>query len=195
MEHAVISWLSAYGAPALFVLLALGVVGLPVPDETLLLLAGLLIRQGRLHPVNATAAALAGAMTGITLSYGLGRFAGFPLLERYGPRVHVDAAAIARVRAWYDRSGKWLLAGGYFIPGVRHLTAVVAGASKLPGATFVTFAYTGAAMWVCCFLVIGYVLGDQWRGLVANLYRHSLIAGLLAVVAAGGFVYWKFRRR
>ncbi len=50
-------------------------------------------------------------------------------------------------------------------------------------------------MWVCCFLVIGYVLGDQWRGLVANLYRHPPIAYLLAVVATGGFVYWKFRRR
>lgn len=60
MEHAIASWLSAFGAPALFVLLALGVVGLPLPDETLLALAGVLIGQGRLHPMTATVAAMGG---------------------------------------------------------------------------------------------------------------------------------------
>jgi membrane protein DedA with SNARE-associated domain len=140
MEQTVTSWLSAYGAPALFALLALGVVGLPVPDETLLTLAGVLIGQGRLHALTAVAAAIGGAISGITLSYGLGRFAGLPLLLRYGSRLHVDATVIARVRRWYDRAGKWLLAGGYFIPGVRHLTALVAGASKLSVGTFMGFA-------------------------------------------------------
>ncbi len=143
MEQAVASWLSDFGAPALFVLLAIGVVGLPLPDETLLALAGVLIGRGRLHPVTAAAAAIGGAMTGITLSYGLGRFAGLPLLLRYGSRVHVDTAVITRVRAWFDRFGKWLLVGGYFIPGVRHVTAILAGTSKLSVGTFMAFAYAG----------------------------------------------------
>ncbi len=75
------------------------------------------------------------------------------------------------------------------------MTAVVAGASELSAGTFATFAYAGAAIWVCCFLTIGYAFGDQWRGLAADLYRHPLIACLLAVVATGGFAYWSFRRR
>jgi membrane protein DedA with SNARE-associated domain len=179
----------------LFALLALGVVGLPVPDETLLVVAGVLIGQGRLHPVTAAAAALGGAMTGITASYGLGRFAGLPLLLRYGSRLHLNTAVVTRVGAWFDRAGKWLLTGGYFLPGVRHFTALVAGASKLSVGTFMVFAYAGAALWVSCFLTIGYVVGDRWRELVADLHRHLLVASLLVVALAGGYAYVKARRR
>jgi membrane protein DedA with SNARE-associated domain len=194
VEQAIASWLSGFGAPALFVLLALGVVGLPLPDDALLALAGVLIGQGRLHPVTATVAAMGGAMTGITLSYGLGRIAGLPLLLRYGPRLHMDTAIVTRVGTWFDRTGKWLLTGGYFIPGVRHVTAIVAGASKLPFRTFMAFAYAGAVLWVSCFLTIGYVLGDEWRGLVADLHRHLLIGSLVVVAIAGGYTYFKTQR-
>ena len=194
VEQVIASWLSDFGAPALFALLALGVVGLPLPDDALLALAGVLIGQGRLHPVTAVAAAMGGAMTGITVSYGLGRFAGLPLLLRYGSRLHVDTAVVTRVGTWFDRAGKWLLTGGYFIPGVRHVTAIVAGASKLPVGTFMTFAYAGAVLWVSCFLTIGYVLGDEWRGLVADLHRHLLVASLVVAAMAGGYTYVKARR-
>jgi len=195
MEHAVASWLSAFGAPALFALLALGVVGLPLPDETLLTLAGVLMGQGRLHPAAAAVAAIAGAMTGITLSYGLGRFAGLPLLLRYGSRFHVDMVLIARVERWFEKAGKWLLTGGYFIPGVRHVTAIVAGASKLPVGTFMLFAFPGAVLWVSCFLTIGYVLGDDWRGLVSDLHRHLLVACLVVVAIGGGYAAIRRGRR
>lgn len=193
MEQTVAAWLSQFGAPVLFALLALGVVGVPFPDETLLALAGMLIGQGRLHPVTATLAAMGGAMTGITLSYGLGRFAGLPLLLRYGSRLHIDTAVVTRVGTWFDRAGKWLLTGGYFIPGVRHVTAIVAGASKLPIGTFMGFAYAGAVLWVSCFLTIGYVLGDEWRALAADLHRHLLVAGLVVVAMAGAYTYFKAR--
>lgn len=195
MEHAVASWLSEFGAPALFALMALGIVGLPIPDEAVLTLAGALIGQGRLHPAAAVSSAMAGAMSGITLGYVLGRFAGLPLLVHHGRRLHVDAALFERVGRWFDRTGKWLLTVGYFIPGVRHITAVVAGASKLPVTTFMAFAYTGAAIWVCCFLTVGYVLGDEWRTLVTELHRHMLVAGAVVLVTAGGYLYVRRQRR
>jgi membrane protein DedA with SNARE-associated domain len=179
----------------LFALLALGVVGLPLPDETLLALAGVLIGRGRLHPVTATVAAIGGAITGITLSYGLGRCAGLPLLLRFGSWLHADTAVVTRMRGWFDRAGKWLLVGGFFIPGVRNVTAIVAGASKLSVGTFMAFAYAGAVLWVSCFLTIGYVVGDQWRALVADFHRHMLIACLVVVAMGGGYTYWKARRR
>jgi len=194
VEQALVSWLSEFGPAALFVLLAIGVLGLPLPDETLLALAGVLIGQGRLHPVATAAAALGGAMTGITLSYGLGRFAGLRLLARYGSRLHLDRGMIPRIEAWFERSGKWVLVGGYFIPGVRHLTAMVAGASRLRVGTFMVFAYGGAVLWVSCFLTIGYVVGDDWRALVAQFHRHLLVACLAIAALGGGYAFWIARR-
>jgi membrane protein DedA with SNARE-associated domain len=191
MEQIVTAWLAHYGAPALFFLLMLGVFGLPVPDETLLVFAGLLVSRGELSPVPTATAAVSGAMAGITVSFSLGRFAGFPLLRRYGPSVRVSHAMLDRVEHWFARIGKWLLAAGYFLPGVRHLTALVAGASGLPAWTFAAFAYSGALVWVSCFLVIGYTIGDEWRRLAADLHQQVATAAGLVVVIILAAILWR----
>src|SRR6266498_4731136 len=69
----ILNWVSVYGAPALFVLLMLGIVGLPIPDETLLVFSGYLIYRGTLHPATTWIFAFAGSACGITLSYTIGR--------------------------------------------------------------------------------------------------------------------------
>jgi hypothetical protein len=38
------------------------------------------------------------------------------------------------------------------------------------------------------------VLGDEWRGLVADLHRHLLIGSLVVVAIAGGYTYFKTQR-
>ena len=48
--ESLLDWISHYGYAGLFVLLVLGIVGLPVPDETLLVFSGYLISQAKLHP-------------------------------------------------------------------------------------------------------------------------------------------------
>jgi len=193
MEQFAATWLTHYGAPALFVLLMLGVFGLPVPDETLLVFAGVLVGRGELRPVPVAAAAVSGAAIGITVSFVLGRSAGLPLLVRYGSVLHVTPAIVARVEQWFARIGKWLLAGGYFLPGVRHLTAVVAGASGLPPQTFAAFAYSGAVVWVSCFLLIGYTVGEEWRRLAADLHRQAAAVVGAAVLVVLTVVLWRRR--
>jgi membrane protein DedA with SNARE-associated domain len=97
MEHTITSWLTSFGAPAVFVLLMLGVFGLPIPDETVLLLAGVLIGRGQLRALPTAAAGAGGAIMAITVSYALGRFAGLPLVLRYGARVHIHRSLLIRV--------------------------------------------------------------------------------------------------
>jgi len=48
---------------------------------------------------------------------------------------------------WFEHIGKWALAFGYFIPGVRHLTAIAAGSSGFPFPVFAKYAYGGALLW------------------------------------------------
>ncbi len=188
MEHTVLSWLSDLGAPALFALLALGVVGLPIPDETLLVVAGALVHEGRMNPLTTAVAALGGSMSGITISYSVGRIAGLAFVHRFGRFIHVDDAVLDRAHRWFDRMGKWLLTICYFIPGVRHFAALVAGTSCLSTRTFALFAYSGAVLWTGCFLGIGYALGDQWPDVVQTIHRHTL--AVVAVAAAIGAAYY-----
>jgi membrane protein DedA with SNARE-associated domain len=190
-------WIHAYGVAAIFVLLFLGVFGLPVPDETLLTFAGVLVREGRLHFVPAFLAAALGSMGGITLSYVLGRTVGLGFVERYGRWLHVTRADLDRVEAWFEHSGRWVLMFGYFIPGVRHFTALVAGSSRLPAAVFARFAYAGAAVWALTFITLGWYVGARWEAALASAHRHLLVVGIAVAVLAVAYALlhrWWMRR-
>jgi membrane protein DedA with SNARE-associated domain len=183
----VFAWVTAHGYGALYLLLALGVVGLPIPDETLLVFTGYLIGRGTLNPVGAFAAAVAGAWTGISGSYLLGRTLGVGAVHRYGKYIHFTEDRLAYVHRWFDRIGHWMLVAGYYITGVRHLTAVVAGMSKLEFPTFMAYAWTGGALWVTTFLTLGYLLGENWRQ-VAELVNRYIVYASVAIILAG--VLW-----
>jgi len=190
-------WIASYGYLAIFLLLVLGIVGLPVPDETLLVFVGYLVQQGSLHPVAAFASAYAGSVCGISISYAIGRLGGVYVLHRYGPRLHLSGSLLVRVHAWFNRIGKWTLIAGYYIPGVRHAIALVAGASELRAADFCLFAYTGAFLWVTSFVSMGYFFGKEWRLLSGKIHFYIFIAlGIIVAAAAGShFLYQWWRRR
>ncbi len=189
-----LAWLLHYGYAGLFVLLLMGIVGLPIPDETLLAFSGYLISKGKFHPGSTFAAAFAGSACGISLSYLIGRTAGYQVARRYGRYVRLTEQRLNQVHRWFDRIGDWLLAVGYFIPGVRHFTALVAGMSKLDYGKFALFAYTGAAVWVATFLSIGYLVGENWQPVMQAVHHYTL-ASLLVVAIAGAALWWIRIRR
>jgi membrane protein DedA with SNARE-associated domain len=188
-------WIAEYGYAGIFSLLVLGIVGLPVPDETLLAFAGYMIFQGRLRPVPTFLSALAGSMCGITLSYFVGRLTGYVLIEKYGPKLHIRMERVQMVHDWFRRIGRFTLTFGYFVPGVRHLTAYVAGASELEYPVFALFAYVGAVLWAGTFLSLGYFLGEQWTRLPGAMHRYAFIGAALAAAAALAYLLWRRRRR
>ncbi len=176
---------SQYGYFGIFSLLLLGVLGLPVPDETLLAFAGFLVSRQQLHPVPTLLAAFLGSICGITISYGIGRTLGFYLIHRYGSALHITQDRIDRVHDWFGRVGTWGLLIGYFIPGVRHLTAMAAGTSGLRPVAFAAFAYSGACIWVLTFVSVGYFVGEEWKRVLTQLKGHlGMTAWILAVLLA-----------
>jgi membrane protein DedA with SNARE-associated domain len=195
MEHQVIEWVARYGYAAIFCLLVLGIVGLPVPDETLLTFTGYLVFKGDLKLPPAFASAFLGSACGITLSYTLGRIFGIALIHRYGSRIHISEKEVNRAHAWFERVGRWGLMFGYFVPGVRHLTAYAAGMSRLETGQFALFAYSGALAWAATFLTLGYFLGERWQPISAAIERYASVLALAAVIAAGVFLFWRVRRK
>ncbi len=189
----IFGWLAHYGYAGLFVLLMLGIVGLPVPDETLLVFSGFLISRGRFNPALTYSAALVGTGAGISLSYCVGRTLGRDAVLRYGRRAGVTHQRLDYVHAGFCRWGEWLLAFGYFIPGVRHFTALVAGISKLEFTAFALFAWSGAAVWVAVFLVLGYFVGENWQTAMGLVHRYTLAAVLVCGCVLA--VAWWLRTR
>ncbi len=191
MEH-IDFFLAHYGYFAIFAFLMLGIVGPLIPDETILVLAGIAVHRGQLELTATILSGVAGSLCGITVSYTLGRTGAIYLLERFRPLNRLTRH-LPEVESWFRRYGKWTLFFGYFIAGVRHFTALTAGASKLKLRTFVLYAWPGGVIWVICFVSIGYYLGQEWERFVQRFHRGALVAaGVAAAIALAG---WYLRRK
>ncbi len=191
LAETILDWVSHYEYLMIFFLLTLGIVGFPVPDETLLTFVGYLSFKGNLHIVPSIFAAALGSLCGITLSYVLGRTGGVSLINRYGHSFHMGEDRISRIRDWFDRMGKWALLIGYFIPGVRHLTAFVAGTYRIRYSTFALVAYTGGFLWSCSFIFAGYFGGREWNQLRGRVHEAFLLASAILAILILVFYLWK----
>jgi membrane protein DedA with SNARE-associated domain len=140
------------------------------------------------------AAGYCGSLCGITVSYLIGRNGLAYLIERVPFMRKHSAEYLNRVNTWFDRYGRWTLFFGYFVVGVRHFTAVVAGSSKMKVRHFALYAYSGGLIWVVCFVSLGYFLGDEWERVGHTLNRGAL--AIAVIIAAGALlgVWWKRRR-
>jgi membrane protein DedA with SNARE-associated domain len=185
--------IAQYGYGGLFAALILGIIGLPIPDETILVFCGYLAAKGDMRLLFTWLTALAGSTGGITLSYWVGRSAGHEVIRRYGRYIHFTEDRLAQVLHWFDRMGRWLLTIGYYIPGVRHFTALVAGMSGLPYRSFALYAYPGALLWVSTFIGLGYILKERWEAVFHVIHRNITVAVILVVVI--GLAVWLLRTR
>jgi membrane protein DedA with SNARE-associated domain len=180
-------WIQHHGYVGIFSLLAFGIVGLPVPDEWLLTYSGFLGFNGTLRIFPTFCAAFLGSACGITVSYTLGRIFDTFVIVKYGRLFHITPERVARVHRWFERHGHWPLLLGYFVPGVRHLTGYVAGASELALPKFMLFAYSGAFCWAAAFIGLGYFLGENWNRVLEEVHRTKLLTISTVIIAVAGY--------
>src|SRR5262245_48010470 len=195
MEKQVLAWITQYGYFAIYSLLVLGIVGLPVPDETLMTFTGYLVYKGNLSLLPAWLAAFCGSASGITISYVLGRTFGLALIHRYGKYLRIREEHVAKAHAWFEKKGHWSLTFGYFVPGIRHFTAYAAGMSGLEFPPFMLFAYSGAALWASTFITLGYFLGEQWEVVQKHIHQYLLWITIACVIGAAFYLVWRKTHR
>ncbi|MCH5584393.1 DedA family protein [Shimazuella sp. AN120528] len=187
--------ITRYGYIGIFAALSLGIVGLPIPDETLLTYTGYNVFQGKMVYSLAVISAFLGAATGITISYGIGYKLGLPFLRKFGPKIHITTEKIERTERYFKKYGNFLLFIGYFIPGVRHLTAYLAGIARDDLRKFMIYAYSGALCWSITFISIGHELGEKWFLVEEYIHRYGRFLPIaLFVIVIGVFLFLHFRR-
>ena len=80
---------------------------------------------------------------------------------------------------------------GYFLPGVRHVSAVVAGTSKMTFWEFALFAYAGGLIWSGAFIALGYFLEGQWARATERIHYILLGCSAAVLVVAAGYLLVK----
>lgn len=192
MIETVMHWIAIHGYIVIFGLFALGIIGLPVPNELLLGYLGFLVYKGQLGAVPTVAAALSGSLAGMIFNYMLGRTAGYYLVGKFGVFFHITQERILEMHNWFERRGRWALLVGYFFPGVRHVTAFAAGTSKIGLGEFAVFTAVGAGIWTTLFIALGFFMEDEWSKTTETIHRLLIISsGLVVVFFAGYFIYNK----
>jgi membrane protein DedA with SNARE-associated domain len=164
MSHEVLHWLSVYAPAVIFVNLAVGIVGIPVLPEALLVVTGAHVLAGDRSVAGALMAGILGSVVGLTFSYYLGRY-GFgaahrwPWLMRLVRERRVTAAA-----ATCGQLGPASVALAFFAPGARHLAAMGAGVAQMRRRAFLTAASVGASVWAGTLVWIGFAAGPARHG-------------------------------
>ncbi|MCU7492211.1 MAG: DedA family protein [Bacteroidota bacterium] len=187
-------WIQHYGYGGIYVLLMLGIVGVPVPDETLLALSGFLAFKGELSLIPVFFSGFLGSITGITISYFIGRGFGKVFLEKYGHYIHITKERLEKAHVWFKKIGKWALLFGYFIPGVRHVISLLAGSTKMNYPEFALYTYAGGFIWASTFISIGYFFGEKWQKVMEAIHRHIIISSIVLIIVITGVIllrnYW-----
>ncbi len=189
--HALLLTITKYSYFGIFVALGLGILGFPIPDETVIAFVGFLVYESKLSYFYAFAVCFVGSSSGVTLGYILGRTFGNQLIKRYSAKLNINPDHIQDARKFYARYGRFALFIGYFIPGVRHLTAIFAGSSIMPYPVFAAFAYSGAALWTFIFMNLGFFLGEKWHRVSAYSNRYIIPFVLVVTIFLIIAFYWK----
>jgi len=187
-------YIAEYGYAALFGLFFLGILGLPVPEETLLVFSGFLVSTGELRYLPTLLVCFIGSVSAMTTAYWIGRVLGFSFVERYGKRFGLGYAVYKKTEDWFNRVGKWMLPLGYFIPGVRQFTAYFAGMTMLPFPTFILYTYAGGLFWSVLFVTLGWQLGERWDELFDMIARNLAIFFLILLAAIAVLSYFCRRK-
>lgn len=169
--------------------------GLLVPGEALVLLAGFLSAQGVLELDVLLFAVALGAALGDSIGYELGRRLGKPWALRHGQRFGLSAKRMARAEAFWARHGAKAVFLGRFIGFARALVPFLAGSSGMRYRVFLLYNALGAVLWAVAFVLLGRVLGASWQLAEQWIGRASAIvgAGLLLLLAFTWLGRWSVR--
>ncbi len=162
-------------------------VGLLVPGESLVLLAGFLCAQGILDTGMVMFVVAAGAAIGDSIGYLLGRLLGRPGLVRFGARFDLTGERIDRADRFFERHGGKSVFLGRFVGFARALVPFLAGSSRMPYRHFLPYDIVGAVAWSVAVVATGYFVGASWEIAAKWIGRASAVLGaalLLALVIA-----------
>ena len=181
MKEFILHLVVHYSYFGLFISMAFGIIGLPIPDETILAFAGFLAFNNELHFIPALLSAFAGSVSGITVSFFLGRTLGIKLLNKARRFIHNYEETIKKTHNNLEKYGGWIFIFGYYIPGIRHLVAIIAGTTEVRYSKFALYAYTGAFIWSTTFITLGYFLGKEWMKVVDKIHGPVMLVSIILI--------------
>jgi len=189
----IVEWLAQWGYLGIFICVFVGNLGIPVPEETVMLVAGFLAGRGILDLRFVYLVCILSAVTGDCCGFFVGRHGGQRIIARLVTRFKTVRQRYERLRLFFHTHGSKAVFMARFIAGVRFMAGPMAGAAGMPFFRFLGWNVLGAIIWVTLVVTLGYLVGDELYR-VTEMAHHAqrwiaLAALLLCLVL--WFLWWR----
>ena len=168
----------------------------PIPSEIVLSLSGYLAERGRMSLLGVIVAATLGGVLGALLLYALGAWLGETRAKMLLAKLPlVDLTDMETASGWFQRHGPSVVFFGRFVPIVRSLVSLPAGAQRMQLWRFVGLTTLGSVIWNTLLIGAGYLLGTQYDRIEGYLRYLDYLVVLAVVVVVGWLIIRKQRQR
>jgi membrane protein DedA with SNARE-associated domain len=175
--------------------------GLPSSGDIVLFAGGLFANRGHLALPLVVLSGFAGALISDNAVYWIGRVGGRPLIDRILKMrfLHflVNEKSLSKVERYFENHGGKTVFVGRFGPGLRSMTPLFAGVTRMKYYRFVPYNVAAAAVWSVVYSLIGYVFGQYWTELlaVAKSFGYGVAGLVFLVLLAYLLRRYQYRKR
>jgi membrane-associated protein len=182
----VLAALLVYGLPVLFGVILICSVGIPFPISLMLVAAGSFVEQGEMKLWQVIAVASVAAVLGDQIAYGLSRWGGRRLVNRFSRRIGAEnkiKEAEALTKRW---SGAGIFFSRWLITALGPWVNVASGIAGYPWRRFLLWDVLGEVLWVALYVCIGYAFSNRVQAIAEILGNLTwVIVGLMVTVILG----------
>jgi membrane protein DedA with SNARE-associated domain len=177
----------------IFVCVFVGNLGIPVPEETVMLVAGFLAGRGDLDLKFVYLVCVMSAVTGDSCGFFVGRHGGQRIIARLIARFSSMRHRYERLQIFFHTHGSKAVFMARFIAGVRFMAGPMAGAAGMPFARFLGWNLLGAIVWCTTVVTIGYLVGDELYRVTEMAHHAQRWIALAAILLCFGlwFFWWR----
>jgi len=189
------AFLTQAGYAAIILLGFLEACCIPIPSEITFGFGGVLAYQGHLNLAFVIILGTLAEVAGSYVSYGVGRVAERPLIEKFGRYLLISRADIDRAERFLAGRGAWAIPLGRMLPFVRSFTSVVAGLTGVRAVRFGILSLIGTAIYATIIASVGYAVGSAWHTVEHDLSVAGYLVAAIVIAAIAGFIVMRLRQQ
>ena len=195
MNEQLLSLVTQYGPPALFGIVGIAAIGVPLPITLLLIVVGSMVSQGAMDIWLAMAAASAGSILGDQAGYAIGRWGGTAAVAKLsgflGKKNSLDAME-AKARAW---GGPGIFITRWLLSPLGPWINLASGTAGYPWHRFLFWDVLGEVTGAAVYISLGRVFSDRVIALDGVLGDMTWAVGAALVALILGYQLWKRLRK
>jgi membrane protein DedA with SNARE-associated domain len=185
-----------YGLAAIFVLLLVKTIGvpIPIPADLIILTAAARVAQGKLNVWQTFIVILVALVVGGFIQFLLARGPGRGLLYRFGRYIGLTSPRLDAASSRVKKGGVLSISIAILVPGVRGAVIVASGLEDMPLQTFLIGLVVGSLLFLGLHFFLGY-LGGSLFSVISHMLPLPWIVLFVLVLLIAIFAVWIVVRR